>query len=102
MCWAKPVMMIYPAVPANDTVYGSYGNDLLFGEDGNDLLYGEQDADYLDGGAGNDSFVFNAALTANTDNITDFAPVDDTIRLENLIFTKLTVPGVLTADFFGH
>lgn len=40
-------------------------------------------------------FRFNTALTANVDKITDFAVVDDTIQLQNAIFTKLTATGVL-------
>ena len=102
----------------NDTLYGGYGDDNLFGENGDDQLFGEQNNDYMDGGAGNDvlsggvgndnltggsgkdSFLFDSALKANVDTITDFKPVDDTITLENLIFTKLTTAGVLNADNF--
>ncbi len=63
-------------------------------------LNGGSDNDDLTGGAGKDSFLFNAAIKSNVDNITDFKPVDDTIKLENQIFTKLTVTGVLNASLF--
>ena len=49
---------------------------------------------------GKDIFKFNAALNANTDRITDFVVIDDTIQLENAIFTKLTTTGLLSANYF--
>ena len=64
------------------------------------MLQGGTGNDNLTGGTGKDSFVFDAAIKANVDKITDFKPVDDTIKLENLIFTKLTVPGALDASLF--
>lgn len=41
-----------------------------------------------------DAFKFNTAFTANTDKITDFVGADDSLQLENSIFTKLTKTGV--------
>ena len=54
------------------------------------------------GGSGADSFVFNTALnaTTNTDTITDFAPVDDTLVLENAIFTQFVATGAIPAGTF--
>ncbi|MDP2903081.1 MAG: hypothetical protein Q8N96_08220 [Methylovulum sp.] len=54
----------------------------------------------LKGGVGKDSFIFNSPLTANVENIPDFKPIDDTIRLENGIFYRLTTTGELKADNF--
>ncbi len=54
--------------------------------------------DVLTGGLGNDAFVFNAALsgTGNVDTIRDMNEAgNDTIRLENAVFTALTQTGVL-------
>jgi Ca2+-binding RTX toxin-like protein len=56
--------------------------------------------DTLTGGAGKDTFVFNTALVRNVDTIADFSAVDDTIQLENGIFTKLTATGALSAANF--
>ncbi|MDP2903315.1 MAG: hypothetical protein Q8N96_09455, partial [Methylovulum sp.] len=42
----------------------------------------------------------DTAVKSNVDNISDFKPVDDTIKLENQIFTKLTVTGVLNINLF--
>jgi Ca2+-binding RTX toxin-like protein len=102
----------------NDSIWGGYGDDNLFGEDGGDKLIGEQENNYMEGGAGNDIllegagndtlsggngkdiFKFNTAFTANTDKITDFVVADDTIQLENSIFTKLAKTGVLSTDNF--
>lgn len=95
----------------NDTISGAGGNDNLTGGAGNDMINGGSGADVITGGLGNDiltggtgtdAFVFNAALNGltNVDTINDFVAVDDTIRLENAIFTALTATGTLNASFF--
>ncbi|MCF8000013.1 MAG: hypothetical protein K9L25_13345 [Methylovulum sp.] len=83
-----------------NTLNGAVGRDSLFGGVGDDVLNGGSGNDMLTGDTGKDNFVFNAALKSNVDKITDFKPVDDTIKLENQIFTKLTVTGVLNASQF--
>ena len=84
----------------NDILHGRAGNDVLNGGNGGDILLGGLGADRLDGGAGADVFIFNTALGAgNVDRVTDFSVIDDTIRLENAIFTGL-VNGALTAAAF--
>jgi Ca2+-binding RTX toxin-like protein len=94
----------------NDTLSGGRGNDTIDGGAGNDVLNGGRDTDVITGGLGNDvltggtgadAFIFNSVLngTTNVDNITDFTAVDDTIRLENAIFTALTATGVLNTNF---
>jgi len=84
----------------NDALYGGNGDDVLYGRKGDDALSGAGGNDVLEGGAGKDAFLFNSQFTANIDNITDFKPVDDTIQLENGVFTGLTTTGVLAADSF--
>lgn len=84
----------------NDMLQGGGGNDKLAGGAGNDTLQGGTGKDNLTGGAGKDSFLFDTAIKANIDKITDFKPIDDTLTLENQIFTKLTATGVLNADNF--
>ncbi|KQT79015.1 hypothetical protein ASG59_07640 [Methylobacterium sp. Leaf466] len=56
----------------------------------------------MDGGLGQDAFVFNTALTgtSNTDTISDYVVLDDTIRLENGVFTTLIKTGVLAENAF--
>jgi Ca2+-binding RTX toxin-like protein len=67
----------------------------------NNVIVGNAGANVLTGGVGKDVFVFNSALNGtNVDTITDFVVADDTIQLENAIFTKLTVAGALNPDFF--
>ncbi len=83
-----------------DSLFGGLGDDLLNGGTGNDVLEGGKGKDNLTGGTGNDIFLFNSALKANVDKIIDFKPADDTIELENQIFTKLTVTGVLNTRNF--
>ncbi|WP_201834196.1 cadherin domain-containing protein [Microvirga zambiensis] len=75
----------------NDTVFGAAGNDLLSGEDGDDRLYGGLGKDQLKGGSGKDIFVFDTKpnKSTNVDRIEDFSVKDDSIFLDNKVFTKL-------------
>lgn len=74
------------------SITGNAGNNILNGKGGNDTLTGLGGLDY---------FTFNTALgSTNVDKITDFNVTDDTIRLENAIFTALTSTGVLAASLF--
>ncbi len=76
-----------------NTIVGNTGANVLAGGLGNDTLTG-------DGGA--DSFVFDTALGAgNVDRIMDFNAVDDTIQLDDAIFTGLAV-GALAATAFAQ
>jgi serralysin len=86
----------------NNVLNGGNGDDVLVASLGNDTLYGGLGNDSLSGGNGKDIFVFDTALngSTNSDVITDFSVPDDTIYLENAIFTALTVTGVLAASAF--
>jgi Ca2+-binding RTX toxin-like protein len=64
------------------------------------VLNGGTGVDTLIGGAGNDTFIFNTPLgVGQVDQVADFSVVDDTIWLENAIFTGLA-NGVLAATAF--
>jgi Ca2+-binding RTX toxin-like protein len=85
----------------NDTLTGNAGWDRLSGGAGDDVLSAGPGRDTLTGGQGSDSFVLGAgvdparlALTVAT--ITDFAPADDTIRLDADTFAGLAA-GPLSA-----
>lgn len=86
----------------NDILKGGGGNDTLLGDTGNDSLYGGTGNDVLTGGSGQDRFVFDTALngSSNVDSITDFVAADDTIVLENAVFTRLATTGTLQAGNF--
>ncbi|MDK9692738.1 MAG: cadherin domain-containing protein [Sulfurimonas sp.] len=86
----------------NDKLIGRGGSDTLIGGAGSDILNGGAGKDKLSGGAGKDLFVFNTILNTatNVDTIVDFNVADDTIRLENDIFKKLTVTGTLNSAYF--
>jgi Ca2+-binding RTX toxin-like protein len=64
------------------------------------VLSGGVGNDALSGGSGRDLFTFDSALSANIDRITDFVVADDTVQLENSIFTKLSKTGVLNSGMF--
>ena len=78
---------------------GAGGNDALVGDSGNDTLLGGAGRDTLAGGAGEDRFDFDSALdtAANADRIVDFNPTDDTIRLDNDVFTAFVTKNVALA-----
>ncbi len=98
---------------AANYLFGRQGTDYIFGLGGNDYLNGGEGTDYLRGGSGNDTiigdtgsdyFVFDTALskTTNVDLIIGFSSTDDTIQLENAIFTALgSVVGALAAGAFA-
>lgn len=78
-----------------DSIKGLAGNDALVGNTGNDTLYGDAGKDVLNGGTGQDVFVFDSKPNkkTNLDKVADFKVVDDSIWLENKIFTKLGKKG---------
>ncbi len=84
-----------------DYLYGSTGDDTLLGGDGSDRLSGELGRDILTGGFGQDSFIFDTSLSvSNIDMVTDFSVVDDTIRLDNAVFTTFGRTGTMSSSAF--
>lgn len=81
---------------AANQLHGGAGADTLDGKGGADVLFGD---------AGNDIFRFTTAPGAgNVDTIADFSNAagnNDTIHLENAIFTALTKAGALSAGSFA-
>jgi Ca2+-binding RTX toxin-like protein len=72
-------------------IVGSAGANALNGRAGSDVLYGE-------GGA--DKFVFDTPLgPSNVDYLADFNATDDTIVLENAVFTGLAAGGLPSNAF---
>lgn len=85
-----------------NTILGNTNANTLKGEGGADTLNGGLGQDKLYGGASNDIFIFSVALTAaNRDIIYDFNLGNDTIQLENAIFTKAGAVGALNAAAFA-
>ncbi|WP_075290122.1 calcium-binding protein [Pararhizobium arenae] len=78
---------------AINTLNGAAGDDLINGGLGNDVLIG---------GSGKDKFIFKTTLGASTnvDRITDFNVADDTIQIENAVFTAIGAAGPLSASKF--
>jgi Ca2+-binding RTX toxin-like protein len=81
-----------------EKVEGSARADVVAGGAGRDVLYGGLGKDTLTGGDGQDAFVFDTKpnKTTNADRITDFVVRDDSIWLDNKIFTKLGKAGSIT------
>lgn len=87
---------------ASNVIKGFGGNDVLKGGAGNDYLYGGLGNDKLYGNSGKDSFVFDTRpnKSTNKDTIVDFSVRDDTIRLDNEVFTKAGANGALKSGAF--
>lgn len=86
-----------------NSMNGGFGNDTITGGGGNDTINGDAGDDRLTGGAGLDVFVFDSELASGSfDRITDFSAADDTIQLENAIFTTLGAGALSTAAFVAN
>ncbi len=73
----------------------------IIGNAGANRIDGKGGKDILTGGAGADRFVFATALgSAHVAVITDYSVADDTIWLDDALFTGLT-PGTLAVSAFG-
>ena len=81
----------------NNLLIGNAAANILNGDAGDDILQGGLGDDVLNGGAGKDIFKLT---NLSKDTITDFSVDDDTIQLENSVFTQLTATGVLKAANF--
>jgi Ca2+-binding RTX toxin-like protein len=79
------------------------GNELaqeVYGNNGANTLNGGAGGDYMAGFGGADSFAFTTALgSGNVDHLADFSAVDDTILLENAVFTGLANGALPTSAF---
>jgi hypothetical protein len=90
----------YAGTSIGDKLTGSSGNDRIEGKGGNDMIWGKSGNDILVGSSGKDSFTFDTKLRAdNVDVILNFSVKDDTIRLNDNVFTKLS-SGRLSPDNF--
>jgi Ca2+-binding RTX toxin-like protein len=105
--WGTPEADVLTGEAGDDTIYGSEANDVLSGMAGNDKIHGGAGNDLLSGGAGKDVFVFDtrANKRTNVDRVEDFRYQDDSIFMENRIFTKLgtgsfSKPKKFKADMF--
>ncbi|NJM31450.1 MAG: hypothetical protein HC855_16425 [Rhizobiales bacterium] len=79
---------------------GSALANAIAGNNGNNLINGMLGSDSLSGGLGIDNFYFTTALgPANIDRIADFTPADDLIRLDDAVFTGMSL-GYLRAAAF--
>jgi serralysin len=85
----------------NDRLFGGIGGDVLQGGTQNDFHNGGAGVDQIITGTGFDTILFNAPLgIANFDRVIDFAPVFDTMQLENSVFTGLVQGAFLPATDF--
>ena len=81
-----------------NSLIGNAANNILNGGAGNDTLDGKTGNNVLAGGTGNDVFKFTTL--GHIDTITDYNVANDTIQLENAVFTALTTTGTLAAGQF--
>jgi Right handed beta helix region/RTX calcium-binding nonapeptide repeat (4 copies) len=84
----------------NDTFFGGKDQDVIYGEAGDDVISGDIGSDIVYGGSGKDTFIMGrnangsttgGALTADADQIMDFASGEDKIQLTaDQTFDELT------------
>ncbi|MDW9477918.1 hypothetical protein GOB57_03940 [Sinorhizobium meliloti] len=92
--------LLYGSGSAN-RLFGGSGNDTLSSGNGNDTIVGGEGNDILTGGAGLDNFAFDVrSYSSNRDRVTDFIVSDDTIWLDDVIFTKVGSAGALSSSAF--
>ncbi|AFY73838.1 hypothetical protein Syn7502_01796 [Synechococcus sp. PCC 7502] len=74
----------------NDTIFASV-NDSVFGDAGDDVIFGGLGNNTLTGGSGKDVFwIANVDVPNNSNTITDFNQIQDTIRVNLAGVTKLS------------
>ena len=85
----------------NDILNGDAGGNVIIGGAGDDVIRGYQGIDTLLGGSGSDAFTFNTELDglSNVDFIADYNIAQDSIRLDNSVFSGLPT-GRLSTDAF--
>jgi Ca2+-binding RTX toxin-like protein len=84
----------------SNSLTGRTSNDLIDGKNGDDRIAGKEGSDVLIGGAGKDAFTFDTKLgSKNVDVIVDFNVIDDTIRLNDSVFTKLKTGNLSPGSF---
>ncbi|CAN5371591.1 hypothetical protein BH10PSE7_BH10PSE7_27790 [soil metagenome] len=76
--------------------------NIITGNSASNYLYGYLGNDTITGGGGADFFVFNTAIspTSNIDRITDFSPADDTMLLDDAVFSAISPAGTLAGSKF--
>jgi Ca2+-binding RTX toxin-like protein len=81
---------------------GNNSGNIIRGNNGNNVIAGSGGDDYLTGLGGQDSFLFDTALdpARNLDVITDFNVGDDTILLDDAIFSSSLGLGNIAAGEF--
>jgi len=82
---------------------GNSQSNMLSGNSSSNTLNGRAGNDTLTGRTGRDRFLFNTApnTSTNYDTITDFKAVDDTVLLDNSVFTGLPATGTLAPAAFA-
>jgi Ca2+-binding RTX toxin-like protein len=90
--------------PANNRLTGLAGNDWLRGLGGNDRLIGGPGNDKITTGNGRDTIDFDTAPDAatNLDQVVDFNPAADVMRLIGAAFPTLPTAGTLSPDLFRN
>jgi serralysin len=88
----------------DDKLIGNGSANRLSGSSGDDTMIGGLGNDIYVGGSGKDKFVFTTAPDEdlNVDRIVGFNVKDDTIRLDNAVFTSVGTTGKLSSTAFWH
>ncbi len=82
---------LYASDTASVSLTGNTAANVIYGNSGGNKINGGYGNDTLRGSTGKDTFIFSTKLStsSNRDTIVDFSVADDSIYLDNAIFTKL-------------
>ena len=82
----------------DDRLIGGRGADTLLGGEGDDDIDGGPGKDTLSGGGGADNFIL--ADRGKADRVLDFSPGEDSIVLDNAVWSGIGSKGILKASAF--
>jgi Ca2+-binding RTX toxin-like protein len=98
---------LYASGTAAISLTGNTAANVIYGNSGANKINGGYGNDTLKGSTGKDVFIFSTKLStsANRDTIVDFSVADDSLYLDNAIFTKLgsgslSSPKKLSSSYF--
>lgn len=84
----------------NDKISGRNGADRIYAGSGKDTVGGGSGHDWITTGSGSDTIVFRSFRTADSDVITDFKHLSDTLAFDHASFSSLHAGDLKATAFY--